>query len=122
MYTKPSSCNGCPIYGDGIGFIKYEGNPLLGVTLVGTYPSIVDLEAGLPYRPNTGTGSQLEKLFRICGVKREQFRIGTVISCQPPAGKLEWMPYESEAIQKCRSNLRRVLRNDAGDNSNGGTR
>lgn len=117
MIKKPISCKLCPLYQTGEGFVKPEGNDILGVTLIGDYPSAGDIREGVPFKPFSQSGSKLAEVFKIIGVKREQFRLGNVISCNPIDNKLEWMPYESKAVECCEVNRKRVYASNIGGDS-----
>jgi uracil-DNA glycosylase family 4 len=107
MLTKPEACKGCPLYGNGIGYILPEGNGSLRI--IGEAAGESEAKDGKPFRPYAQSGSKLEEVFRLTATTRNDFRIYNVLACRPPSNKLEGMPYEFEAIARCRTNLEKVV-------------
>jgi uracil-DNA glycosylase family 4 len=102
LIAKPNSCNGCPLYGNGQGWVNADGTGSNGVLMV--------LEAGGENEAATGqpvTGkagyflfSQLKRI----DLERDSFRIDNTCKCRPPNNKLI-PPYRDEAIAHCAPNL-----------------
>lgn len=93
-----------------------EGNCNNGVLIVGEALGQNEKYDGLPLRPYAEAGSVLQTVFRRLtdeGVKncdRLDFALWNLIACQPPANKLENMPFEHDAIMHCRIHFQEVLR------------
>lgn len=107
---KPDPCRGCSLDTLGTGFAPPEGpttSPLLwmGEALGGT-------EAALG-RPFVGdAGGMLQRLLKLLNLRREDQRIGNVISCRPPN---DWMdgtpqaPWFHGSIAHCNVYRQRLL-------------
>lgn len=108
MILKPPSCQGCPLYGSGRGFVPADGTGLNGVLIVLEAAGADEAECG---RPTVGkAGHYLWSQLARVNLEREDFKIHNVLSCQPrvPGYKdnfLAGAPYESQAISHCRPNL-----------------
>ncbi len=80
MTTKPDSCNGCPLYGDGRGYVGDELREGAAVFIVGQNPG-ADEEA--ESRPFVGkTGRSMEKFLRDAGLTRDDVSVGNAIRCR----------------------------------------
>ena len=102
MQPKPNECLGCPLYGDGKGYVPPSGTGSLGVLIVGEAAGEAGRSQGRPFVEWAQSGSLLERVIRNGGWSRAQFRIANVIQCQPPRNYLEGAPYELGAIEHCR--------------------
>jgi len=92
MTKKPQSCNGCPIYGNGEGFVSAQTGTN-GVLLVFDTP----LKKAETW--------QLNKMLTQGGLKRSDFSIHSVLSCNPPDPKFISKHYAFTAINHCAPNL-----------------
>lgn len=100
---KPSSCIGCPLYGDGKGFVPADGSGRNRVLLV--FEAAGEHEAA-EGRPLAGrAGFTFHRMLQRAGLQREDFRIHNVLSCRPPENKLRGESYEAAAVECCRPNL-----------------
>lgn len=108
-YSKPSSCQGCPIYSIGEGFSIPDGSGLNKVLVVGEALGAHEAKDGLAFRPHADAGSVLERAFREIGVPRQQFVLFNIIACRPPNNELSGAPYEQEAIAHCSRHLKAVF-------------
>ena len=108
MLVKPTTCVGCPCFGNGTGFVPSEGNGSNGVLIV---LEAAGAEEAAQSRPVVGTsGLYLWTALNKINLQREDFRIHNVLSCQPlvagfKANALAGMPYEAAAIKHCSPNL-----------------
>ena len=107
LERKPSTCFGCPIYGNGWGFQSTpDGKPVHGVGLVG---EALGEEEEVTGRPFVGkAGRVLDRLIaRLVDpntglpFKREDFWIANTLSCRPPDNIITGAPYEEEALRRC---------------------
>lgn len=108
----PSSCEGC-VLSDNVAcgkFTAVEGAGTLGVMIVGEASGETEAREGLPFRPFAPAGSELMQWLRRLGFEREQFWITNVLRCRPPKNWLDGAPWERDAIEKCRENLREAIR------------
>jgi uracil-DNA glycosylase len=117
MLNKPKQCQGCPLFlVPNSGFSMPEGNCNNGVLVVGEALGQNEKYDALPLRPYAEAGSVLQTVFRRLtdeGIKncdRLDFALWNLIACQPPANKLENMPFEHDAIMHCRIHFQEVLR------------
>jgi uracil-DNA glycosylase family 4 len=108
MLQKPLSCQGCPIFGNGCGWVPADGSGRNGVLVVLEAAGADEEIAGLPTVGKAGyyLWSQLAK----AGLNREDFRIHNVLSCRPPDNRLAGEPYQDAAIQHCAPNLDATVR------------
>lgn len=82
MLQRPSSCVGCSLnIPSSTGFMKAEGFPELGVTLMGEALGESEAERGLPFQG--AAGIRLGKMIEGAGYKREQFLITNAVWCRP---------------------------------------
>ena len=106
---KPKECIGCPLHGKSMGFSQTEGTGSNGVLVVGEALGEEEARDGLPFRPKAAAGSKLEEAFKIVEgdmispVRRGQFKLWNLCACRPPYNKLEYMPWERDAILHCRN-------------------
>lgn len=91
--SKPPSCSGCALDCGGKGFYRSTGSGANGILLV----------SDTPWDPISV--GQLERVLRRGGLDAEMFGLHSVISCNPPKGKLAYQPYETGAVMHCASNL-----------------
>ncbi len=105
MQQLPASCAGCPLYDNhiGLGFTRPEGTGSSGVLVVAETPGDHEVQAGLPLRPNSPTGSVFQGILRrMSGVDRNQFTITNTTQCRPGRfGYLDGTSYEFAAIEHC---------------------
>lgn len=80
---KPSSCLGCPFYGNGDGFVPDEIRDEAVVLVYGHVPSKEDALTGKPY---TGAQGQMleSKFLPLAGLTRDQVSIGHAVRCHRP--------------------------------------
>lgn len=82
MLQRPSSCNGCSLnIPSSLGFMREEGFPSLGVTLMGDQLGDADTKHGVPFKGSDGV--RLEKMIESAGYSREDFAITNAVWCQP---------------------------------------
>ncbi len=111
---KPPSCQACPLYTRGEGWVLPEGKLTHGVLIVGEAPG--EEEARLS-RPFIGASGQF--LNRVIGrmndpttgapLQREDFMVANILQCRPPENRLTKAPYEFEALRHCSGHLRNFL-------------
>jgi DNA polymerase len=109
MIPKPKTCEGCPLYGDGLGFSSIEGTGSLGVLVVAEALGARERADGLPLRPHADAGSVFQRALKLAGVAREQLCITNIVRCQPPGNFLEGAEYEREAIEHCSQYFREAI-------------
>lgn len=128
MLFKPKECEGCVLYNPalesrhvkdkasyeklfaGRGFMSPDGSGSNGVVVM--LESLGDNEVmdGLPVRPHAPAGSVFERAInRSPGLSRNQFKIGSTISCQPPFNKLTGTSWCESAINRCQVHRDRLL-------------
>jgi uracil-DNA glycosylase family 4 len=103
MLPKPHTCSGCPIYGNGQGFVPADGSGSNAVLIVLEAAGEHEEKEGRPLAGKSGF-SFMRMLQRV-GLKREDFRIHNTLSCRPPNNALRGAPYEEAAIRHCAPNL-----------------
>jgi uracil-DNA glycosylase family 4 len=107
-HQKPATCQGCPLYERGTGFVPAEGDHLAPLLFVGEIPGYDEAATGRPFVG--AAGSMLERLFRQVGIDRAQVRIANTAQCTPP--KL-WFdsraPWYRGALEHCRQYVDPVL-------------
>lgn len=82
MLQRPSSCNGCSLnIPSSTGFMREEGFPSLGVTLMGEALGEAEAKHGLPFKGQAGV--RLGKMIENAGLKREDLHIINAAWCQP---------------------------------------
>src|SRR3972149_1824396 len=111
MLSKPSTCQGCPLYekahGTPVGFSRPDGAGHKGVLIVGEALGRDEAEAGVPF---VGTAGHFlfTKLAQV-GLERDDFTLFNVVACRPPDNNLLKMPYTEGAIRHCAPNLDTVI-------------
>lgn len=115
---KPDSCRGCPLYNISQSFSVPDGKGTLPVYLIGDKLEHEDAIDGKPFTRRGRGGSLLNQALERLGYTRSQFRLGNVVSCQPPGNRLENTSYETQAIQHCRQHFERVLSAGMGESPN----
>jgi uracil-DNA glycosylase family 4 len=100
MLTKPATCAGCPLEHVGAGFMapQFGSN---GVVLLGEALGADEADAGKPFVGKAGF--KLTRLVEWAGFSRGDFTILNSVWCRPPDNKLDGQPFESAAIQHCRT-------------------
>lgn len=99
---KPLSCQQCPLYEKGHGFMAPEGSGTNGVLFVAESLGAHEAQDGLPLRPNAPAGSVFQGILRrMAGHERNHFLIANTIWCQPPNNLLAGAPYEFSSIESC---------------------
>lgn len=101
MLTKPDSCQGCPLFDLGEGFMASQlPDDNYGVLLVGEALGREEVETGKPF---TGaSGFKLTRLIEWAGLDRSKFMITNTVHCRPPYNKLEGESYGAAATSHCR--------------------
>lgn len=122
---KPASCDGCVLesYRNkegkliylGKSYVPPDGNGTSGVMLIGEAPGHYEVVEQKPFVVFAQAGSKLNQALKIKGFTRNQFRLGNVVQCQPPGNKLAGAWYEQQAVEHCRKNLDRLIRNFSTD-------
>jgi hypothetical protein len=85
----------------GRGFLNFDGTGSNGVIVV--TDDITDNEAyhGISLHPSSPGGSMFERVIRrIPNVKRDEFKIGSILQCQPPFGKTSLNAINSCSIHR----------------------
>src|SRR2546426_4926385 len=78
MLPKPDGCKGCPLYGDGQGFVPDEIVPEASVFILGQNPGSDEEREGKPFVGQTG--QTMERVyFPLAGLERGQVSIGNVL-------------------------------------------
>ena len=103
MLPKPTSCLGCPLYGNGKGFSTIDGNGTNGVLIVAEALGESEEYVG---KPLVGKSGQFlfTHLKRI-GLERDDFTLFNAIACRPPGNKLVGEAYEHGALLQCSPHL-----------------
>lgn len=99
MNAKPPECAGCPLEANGRGFAPPIGPLDANVCLVGEALGKKEAEQSTPFVGQAG--AILNRALGLLGIPRETFRIGNIISCQPPNDWLVGAPWEHGAINYC---------------------
>jgi len=115
VLKKPETCKGCPLEHQGSGFSIPGGTGKNGILLVGEALGADEVPQGTQFVGAAGKvlnriiTQTLDPLFGD-HLKREDFKTYNVIQCRPPDNVLSKAPYEFGAIDHCRPNLERVIR------------
>jgi uracil-DNA glycosylase family 4 len=109
MLKKPSECAGCPLETQGLGFSYPEGHGTLGVLMMGEALGENEARDGKPFRPYAQAGSLLERVIKMCGYDRMQFRLSNVIQCRPPRDFLDGALWELGAVNHCAVHRDRIV-------------
>ena len=99
MEPKPSSCAGCPLETNGRGFAHPEGPIEADICLVGEALGSQEAREGKPFVGQAG--AILNRVLGMMDHDRARYRIGNIISCQPPNDWLVNSPWEHGAINHC---------------------
>lgn len=110
MLQRPSECYGCPLNDKAMGFSRPEGLGTLGVLALGEALGEDEARDGLPFRPYAQAGSQLERILKMCGYDRQQFRLFNIVNCRPPRNFLDGAPWEIGATKHCSIHRERVIK------------
>lgn len=102
MLDKPPSCQECSLEKTGIGYSKAVGPLSPNVTFVGEALGSKEAQVGEPFVGPSGV--YLNRALGLLGLKREDFRIGNVVHCQPPRDWLSGAPWEQSCIRHCMTN------------------
>ena len=78
--NKPTSCVGCPFYGDGRGFVPDELREGAAVFIVGQNPGADEEAEGRPFVGKTGRS--MEKYLRDAGLMRDEVSVGNSLRCR----------------------------------------
>lgn len=81
MLPKPSSCHGCPFYGDGRGFVPGQLRERAKVLIVGQNPGEQEEQEGVPYVGKTGTEMDRNYL-KLAGFTRDDASVDNAIRCR----------------------------------------
>lgn len=96
---KPDTCSGCALYYKGFGYGPAVGPVNAKILLVGEALGVQEAILGKPFVGQAG--AMLDRILRLCGFSRDQFRIDNTIRCQPPNNWLSGAPWEHEAVEHC---------------------
>ena len=107
MPQKPDTCIGCPLYSKGYSYAGAIGPSNAKVLLVGEALGQQEAIQGKPFVGQAG--SMLDRIIRLAGFTREEFRIDNVLHCQPPSNWLDGAPWELEAVEHCSQYLNQSL-------------
>jgi len=111
LIPKPSYCaeSGCPLAGSG-GFSHLEGNGTSGLCVMAESLGQHEENDALPLRPRAAAGSVFARALKLLGVDRQSLLITNTIRCRPnQANQLLGMPFEFEAIEKCKHFFREAI-------------
>ena len=81
MLSKPSSCGGCPLFGDGTGFVGDEIVGTASVYILGQNPGADEEREGRPFVGETGQAME-RNYFPLAGLERGKVSIGNVLRCR----------------------------------------
>lgn len=114
MIKKPEACRPCPLYGTGWGFSEIRGHGRTGVLVLAEALGEEEEKAGRGFVGPTG-----QFFWRIVtrtpdpdtGLPfvEDDFWMANIVRCRPPNNELSGMPYEEEAIRRCRPYLDRLI-------------
>lgn len=96
---KPAACLGCPLDKTGRGFAPSIGPSSALIAIVGEALGSTEADRGEPFVGQAG--AYLNRAFSLLGLSRSDYRIGNVVSCQPPRDWLVGAPWEQGAIAHC---------------------
>ena len=99
MLPKPPSCEGCPLFTLGEGFMRPRGTGHYGVMLIGEALGQREAEAGSPFIGPAG--KTLREACDWGGLDPDGFTIANAVWCRPPNNELEGQPYEPGATAHC---------------------
>lgn len=109
MWAKPGQCVGCPLWGTGHGFSAVTGTGQIPLLAVAEASGEHEEREGRPLVEYAPSGSIFERALRDIGIDRTQIGVTNVLRCKPPSNKLSGMPYEREAIDRCKGYLTEVV-------------
>lgn len=104
---KPATCAGCALFYKGFGYAPAVGPANSKILLVGEALGAQEAITGKPFIGQAG--AMLDRILRLCGFSREQFRIDNTIRCQPPNNWLAGAPWEHEAVEHCSQYINATL-------------
>ena len=107
MLTKPSTCAGCALERRGFGYAPAVGPNNSKILLVGEALGSTEAVLGKPFVGQAG--GMLDRILRLCGFQRAQFRIDNIVRCQPPGNWLSGAPWEHEAVEQCSQHVGATL-------------
>lgn len=107
MIQKPKKCSGCPLFGNGYGYVPVTGSSSKGVLIVAEAPGEEEAKAGTALIGKSGH-YLFSNLARV-GIERDGVLVHNILSCRPPDNKLVGMPYEKGAISHCSSNINQTI-------------
>lgn len=82
MIPKPPGCEGCPLYGDGKGFVPDEIIQASPVFVLGQNPGVEEEHEGRPFVGKTGETMMKEFFPRANLIRGENVSIGNAIRCR----------------------------------------
>ena len=107
MLQKPSTCYGCALQYKGYGYAPATGPNNSKILLVGEALGAQEAVLGKPFIGQAG--GMLDRILRLAGFSRDQFRVDNVVRCQPPGNWLNKAPWEREAIEHCSQHVGATL-------------
>lgn len=81
MLRRPDECRGCALDDKALGFSLPEGSGTLGVLILGEALGENEAREAKPFRPYAQAGSLLERVIKMCGFDRQQFRLFNMVNC-----------------------------------------
>lgn len=107
MLSKPGTCVGCVLEKKGFGYAPAIGPNNSKILLVGEALGSTEAVRGQPFVGMAG--GMLDRILRLCGFSRDQFRIDNVVRCQPPNNWLDGAPWQHEAVNHCSVHINGTL-------------
>jgi uracil-DNA glycosylase family 4 len=102
---KPDSCQGCPLYEKGEGYVRGAGSPYPDLLIIGEAPGANEALQGKPFCG--GAGRVLGALLSSGNIVRDNCYVTNIIKCRPPGNHIT--PYMPAAGKHCRQYLDREL-------------
>lgn len=93
MNPKPPTCEGCPAYGWGVGFVPPEvPTRQRDLTVVGQGPGETEAHTSRPFHPDAPSGRMLTRWLHEAGWQRTRALITNVVWCWLPEAKPKGIP------------------------------
>jgi uracil-DNA glycosylase family 4 len=89
LSEKPDSCEGCPAFEWGIGFVPPIGPSNCRIAFVGQGPGESEAYSNVPFHPNAPSGSRLTSWLHLSHFQRCDVGIGNIVQCWLPKTKVK---------------------------------